>query len=77
MRAIITFTDKKNRPDSNDPIVASDEKGKGARNNNLDITEDEYQNIIKAWRLQQINLYYFKVYGKTICIIFEHCFDWL
>lgn len=56
MRAIITFPDKKNRPDSNDPIVASDEKGKGAWNNNLDITDDEFQNIIKAWRLQQINL---------------------
>ena len=56
MRAIITFPNKKNRPDSNDPIVASDEKGKGAWNNNLDITDDEFQNIIKAWRLQQINL---------------------
>ena len=56
MRAIITFPDKKNRPDSNDPIVASDEKGKGAWNNNLDTTDDEFQNIIKAWRLQQINL---------------------
>ena len=31
-------------------------KGKGAWNNNLDITDDEFQNIIKAWRLQQINL---------------------
>ena len=56
MRTIITFPDKNNRPDSNDPIVASDEKGKGAWNNNLDITDDEFQNIIKAWRLQQINL---------------------
>lgn len=56
MRAIITFPDKKNRPDSNDPIVASDEKGKGAWNNALDITDEEYQNIVKAWRLQQVHL---------------------
>ena len=62
MRAIITFPDKKNRPDSNDPIVASDEKGKGAWNNNLDITDDEFQNIIKAWRLQQINFIIFLKY---------------
>ena len=56
MRAVITFPDKKNRPDSNDPIVASDENGKGAWNNALDITDEEYQNIVKAWRLQQVNL---------------------
>ena len=55
-RAIITFPDKENRPDSNDPIVASDEKGKGGWNNALDITDSEYQNIVKAWRLQQVNL---------------------
>lgn len=56
MRAIITFPEKKNRPDSNDPIVASDEKGKGGWNNKLDVTDEDYQNIVKAWRLQQINL---------------------
>lgn len=56
MRAIITFPEKKNRPDSNDPIVASGEKGKGGWNNKLDVTDEDYQNIVKAWRLQQINL---------------------
>lgn len=56
MRAIITFPEKKNRPDSNDPIVVSDEKGKGGWNNELDVTDEEYQDIVKAWRLQQINL---------------------
>lgn len=56
MRAVITFPNKKNRPDSNDPIVASDEIMKGAWNNALDITDEEYQNIVKAWRLQQVNL---------------------
>jgi len=56
MRAVITFPDKENRPDSNDPIVASDENGKGGWNNALDITDEEYQNIVKAWRLQQVNL---------------------
>lgn len=56
MRAIITFPEKKNRPDSNDPIVVSAEKGKGGWNNVLDVTDEEYQNIVKAWRLQQINL---------------------
>lgn len=56
MRAVITFPNKKNRPDSNDPIVASDEMRKGAWNNALDITDEEYQNIVKAWRLQQVNL---------------------
>lgn len=56
MRAIITFPEKKNRPDSNDPIVASAEKGKGGWNNVLDVTDEEYQKIVKAWRLQQINL---------------------
>lgn len=56
MRAVITFPNKKNRPDSNDPIVASDEMMKGAWNNALDITDEEYQNIVKAWRLQQVNL---------------------
>ena len=29
MRAVITFPDKENRPDSNDPIVASEIDGKG------------------------------------------------
>lgn len=56
MRAVITFPNKKSRPDSNDPIVASDEMRKGAWNNALDITDEEYQNIVKAWRLQQVNL---------------------
>lgn len=56
MRAIITFPDKNNRPDSNDPIVASDEKGKGGWNNALDIADEEYQNIVKTWRLQQVKL---------------------
>ena len=56
MRAFITFPDKNNRPDSNDPIVASDEEGRGGWNNALDITDNEYQNIVKAWRLQQVNL---------------------
>ena len=56
MRAVITFPDKKNRPDSNDPIVASGEEGKGAWNNAFDITDEEYQTIVKAWRLQQVNL---------------------
>jgi len=56
MRAIITFPDKKDRPDSNDPIVASNEVGKGGWNNALDITDSEYQDIVKAWRLQQVNL---------------------
>lgn len=56
MRAFITFPDKNNRPDSNDPIVASDEEDRGGWNNALDITDNEYQNIVKAWRLQQVNL---------------------
>lgn len=36
--------------------MASAEKGKGGWNNVLDVTDEEYQNIVKAWRLQQINL---------------------
>lgn len=56
MRSIITFPDKKNRPDSNDPIVASDEVGKGGWNSGLDIADEDYQDIVKAWRLQKINL---------------------
>ena len=56
MRACITFPDKKNRPDSNDTIVASDEKGKGGWNNALDIKDEDYTDIVKAWRLQQVNL---------------------
>ena len=56
MRAIITFPDIKNRPDSNDPIVASEEEGKGGWKNALNITDDDYENIVKAWRLQQANL---------------------
>lgn len=56
MRACITFPDKKNRPDSNDPVVASDEKGKGGWNNVLDIKDEDYPDIVKAWRLQQVNL---------------------
>lgn len=55
MRACITFPDKKNRPDSNDPVVASDEKGKGGWNNVLDIKDEDYPDIVKAWRLQQVN----------------------
>lgn len=56
MRSIITFPDKKYRPDSNDPIVASDEVGKGGWNSGLDIADEDYQDIVKAWRLQKINL---------------------
>lgn len=56
MRASIFFPDKTNRPDSNDPVVASDEENKGGWNNPLDITEEEYKDIVKAWRLQQVNL---------------------
>ena len=56
MRAIITFPEKENRPDSNDPIVASDEDTKGGWNNTLDITDDDYLDIVKAWRLQQVKL---------------------
>ena len=36
--------------------MASGEEGKGAWNNALDITDEEYQTIVKAWRLQQVNL---------------------
>lgn len=56
MRASIYFPDKANRPDSNDPVVASDDEDKGGWNNPLDITEEEYKDIVKAWRLQQVNL---------------------
>ena len=56
MRASIYFPDKANRPDSNDPVVASDNEDKGGWNNPLDITEEEYKDIVKAWRLQQVNL---------------------
>lgn len=56
MRAVITFPDKENRPDSNDPIVASEIDGKGGWNNALDVADEDYQNIVKAWRLQQVNL---------------------
>ena len=56
IRAFITFPKKANRPDSNDPVVASDEKGKGGWNNELDIKDSDYPDIVKAWRLQQVNL---------------------
>ena len=56
MRSIITFPNKKNRPDSNDPIVASDEVGKGGWNSGLDVADKDYHDIVKAWRLQKINL---------------------
>ena len=56
MRASIYFPDKANRPDSNDPVVASDNEDKGGWNNHLDITEEEYKDIVQAWRLQQVNL---------------------
>lgn len=55
IRAIIEYPDKNNRPDSNDPIVASDEKDKGWMKD-LNIKEEEYHNILKAWRLQQTKL---------------------
>ena len=53
MRTIITFPDMNNRPDSNDPVVASDEQGKGAWNKSLDVTDKDYLDIVKAWRLQK------------------------
>lgn len=56
MRANITFPDKDKRPDSNDPEVSSDTTGKGGWNTNLCIEEQDYPDIVKAWRLQQINL---------------------
>lgn len=56
MRAIITYPDVKNRPDSNDPEVASDEAGRGGWNTPLTVKEEDYKNIEKAWRLQNVNL---------------------
>ena len=56
MRAIITYPDVKNRPDSNDPEVASDEAGRGGWNSPLTVKEEDYKNIEKAWRLQNVNL---------------------
>ena len=55
MRANITYPEKTKRPDSHDPEVASDEAGKGGCNNTLNINEQDYPDIVKAWRLQQIN----------------------
>lgn len=55
MRANITYPEKTKRPDSHDPEVASDEAGKGGWNNPLNINEQDYPDIVKAWRLQQIN----------------------
>lgn len=55
MRAIITYPDVKNRPDSNDPEVASDEAGRGGWNSPLTVKEEDYKNIEKAWRLQNVN----------------------
>lgn len=56
MRAIITYPDVKNRPDSNDPEVASDEAVRGGWNSPLTVKEEDYKNIEKAWRLQNVNL---------------------
>lgn len=56
MRAIITYPDINNRPDSNDPEVASDKEGKGGWNTPLVVKEEDYKNIEKAWRLQNVNL---------------------
>lgn len=56
MRANITFPDKARRPDSNDPEVSSDKDDKGGWNNVLNIEEKDYPDIVRAWRLQQINL---------------------
>ena len=56
MRANITFQDKDRRPDSNDPEISSDTAGKGGWNSNMDISEQDYRDIVKAWRLQQVNL---------------------
>lgn len=56
MRAIITYPDVKNRPDSNDPEVASDEAGRGGWNTPLTVKGEDYKNIEKAWRLQNVNL---------------------
>lgn len=55
MRANITYPEKTKRPDSHDPEVSSDEAGKGGWNNPLNINEQDYPDIVKAWRLQQIN----------------------
>lgn len=56
MRAIITYPDVKIRPDSNDPEVASDEAGRGGWNTPLTVKGEDYKNIEKAWRLQNVNL---------------------
>lgn len=56
MRANITYPEKTKRPDSHDPEVASDEAGKGGWNNPLNINVQDYPDIVKAWRLQQINI---------------------
>lgn len=56
MRANITCPEKTKRPDSHDPEVASDEAGKGGWNNPLNINVQDYPDIVKAWRLQQINI---------------------
>ena len=56
MRANITLPDKERRPDSNDPEVSSGNAGKGGWNTNLNISDEDYLDIVKAWRLQQVNL---------------------
>lgn len=56
MRAVITYPDINNRPDSNDPEVASDEAGKGGWNKALVVKDEDFKNIEKAWRLQNVNL---------------------
>ena len=56
MRAIITFPSEVKQPDSKDPAVASNEKGEGGWSNALHITDDDYCDIVKAWRLQKVEL---------------------
>lgn len=56
MRAVITYPDINNRPDSNDPEVASEETGKGGWKTPLVIKEEDFKNIERAWRLQNVNI---------------------
>lgn len=56
MRANITMPAEASRPDSQDPKVTSDNDNEIGWSKQLQIVEQDYSDIAKAWRTQKINL---------------------
>ena len=56
MRTKIFFPPEASRPDSQDPQVVKDVEPKQGWNKGMDVSDDDYSNITKAWRMQKTKI---------------------